>query len=94
MQIAETAGGSEGQIGSEVLSRAGKLLQFLNAHPGETWKLSDIRDRLVEQGILEDDPVDTHGLQVSASRLYRTGRIERPTAGHYRVPADVGEAMA
>lgn len=93
IQIAENAGGNEEQVGPEVRSRAGKLLQFLKAHPGETWKLSDIRDRLVEEGILEDDPVDTHGLQVSASRLYRTGRIERPTPGHYRVPADAGEAM-
>jgi hypothetical protein len=70
------------------LSRAKKLIWFLSRNRGETWKLSEIRDRLVQEGVLADDPGDTHGLQVTASRLFRTGQIERPEEGHYRLPAD------
>jgi hypothetical protein len=73
-------------------SRAEKLLWFLNRYKGETWKLSDIRDRLVEAGLLEDAPGETHGLQVTASRLFRTGRIERPMPAHYRLAADNKES--
>lgn len=70
------------------MSRAEKLLWFLGRYRGEAWRLSDIRERLVQDGLLGDTDADTHGLQVTASRLYRTGRLERPELGYYRLPAD------
>jgi len=76
------------------LSRSEKLLRFLNAHRGETWKLSDIRERLISEGLIEDSEADIHGLQVTASRLARGGRLERPGPGLYRLPIDNGEEEA
>ncbi|HXS34358.1 MAG TPA: hypothetical protein VN758_11360 [Solirubrobacterales bacterium] len=76
------------------LSRSEKLLRFLNARRGETWKLSDIRDRLIAEGLIEDSEADVHGLQVTASRLARGGRLERPGPGLYRMPIDNGEEEA
>jgi hypothetical protein len=74
-----------GDQSAKPVSRADKLIYFLSRHRGEQWKLSDIRDRLVEEGLLADTEADTHGLQVTASRLARTGRLERPSAGVYRL---------
>jgi hypothetical protein len=70
------------------LSRSEKLLRFLGAHRGETWKLSEIRDRLIAEGLIEDNEADIHGLQVTASRLARGGRLDRPGPGLYRLPID------
>jgi hypothetical protein len=67
------------------VSRAEALLYFLDRYRGETWRLEDIRDKLVEEGLLEGTEADTHGLQVTASRLYRTGKLDRPSRGHYRL---------
>jgi hypothetical protein len=67
------------------VSRADKLIYFLSRYMGETWKLSDIGDWLVQEGLLEDTQAERHGLQVTASRLARTGKLERPRQGHYRL---------
>jgi hypothetical protein len=78
---------------TEKLSRADKLMYFLSRHRGEAWKLSDIRDQLVSDGILGDSEAETHGLQVTASRLARTQKLERPAPGVYRLaPIPVDEA--
>jgi hypothetical protein len=71
---------------ASTLSRADKLLVFLDRYRGETWRLSDIRDRMVEEGLIGNSEAETHGLQVSASRLARTGKLERPEPGRYRLP--------
>jgi hypothetical protein len=76
---------SEDRAAPVHLSRADKLMYFLSRYMGETWKLSDINDWLVQEGLLEDTEADRHGLQVTASRLARTGKLERPRQGHYRL---------
>jgi hypothetical protein len=74
-------------------TRADALLRLLAEDPDRTWKLSDLRVELVARGWLEDTREASASLQVTASKLTRAGRIERPGAGRYRA-AEPGEAAA
>jgi hypothetical protein len=74
-------------------TRADALLRLLGEDPDRTWKLSELRDELIARGWLEDTREASASLQVTASKLTRAGRIERPEAGHYRA-GEAAEAAA
>lgn len=77
-------------IGDTPGTRRAAIEIVMDAEPGRTWKLSDLRQALVARGWLGADDDEYHRLQVTASRMTQRKQLVRPTQGHYRLPY-VGE---
>lgn len=58
----------------------------MKTDPGRAWKLSAIRDALIQRKWLADTEEDYHRVQVAVSRMFRRNHLERPEIGHYRLP--------
>jgi len=61
------------------------VLRLLAEAPGRSWKLSDIRDVLIQRRWLEDSEKARHALQVTVLNMAKRGDIEKPRKGIYRV---------
>lgn len=61
------------------------VLRLLSEAPGRSWKLSDIRDVLIQRRWLEDTDKARHALQVTVLNMAKRGDIEKPRKGIYRV---------
>lgn len=54
---------------------------------GEAWTTPEIRQALIEQGAMEDSEAQAHTLQVTLSRLFRRGELDRVRQGTYKLSA-------
>ena len=61
------------------------VLNLLEQDPGRTFALSEIRDRLITDGLLEDSDKARHALDVTLSNMRRRGEVTRVRKGFYRL---------
>ena len=60
------------------------ILDTIIQDPARAWKLSEIRDAMVDHGWLtQDDPSGAHRVQMVASNMVRRGELVRPEFGYY-----------
>lgn len=79
----------------KITPRRAAIIEILSGQPNRAFKLSEIKQRLVQRGLMEDTPRETHSLQVMAQKMLKKGELERPRDGYYRIRRDSGvEASA
>ena len=59
------------------------VTRLLAERPSYSWKLSEIRDALVERGWLEDSEKARHALQVVILKMAKSGEVGKPDTGIY-----------
>jgi hypothetical protein len=70
------------------------MLIVMAEQPARTWKLSDIRDVMVDRGWLQPGEKGTHQIQNTAWKLKSRGDVVSPRNAYYRITSRGLEAVA
>jgi hypothetical protein len=94
-----TRGGLRAVTEGRLPTKPEAVLAFLAEHPRTTFRLSEVRDALIQRGWMEDTRQARHALEVAALNLAKRGAVQRVQKGLYRLgasngPHDSGSASA
>jgi len=72
---------------AELPSKRDVVLALLERDESREFSIVEIRESMIEGGLLEDTPKARHALEATISNMVKRGEIERPHRGHYRLAA-------
>jgi hypothetical protein len=83
--LSGTKGGLRAVTEGRVPTKPEAVLAFLAEQPRTTFRLSEIRDALMQRGWMEDTRQARHALEVAALNLAKRGAVQRVQKGLYRL---------
>jgi len=61
------------------------VLNLLERDEYHEFRLAEIRDHLIEGGLMEDTPRARHALEMTVVNMTKRGELERPRKGFYKI---------
>jgi hypothetical protein len=76
-------------------SKRDAVVTLLERDPYREFAASEIRDKLIEDGLLEDSKKARHALEMTLSNMVKRGEAVRPRKGFYKLsPSQGGTSVA
>jgi hypothetical protein len=76
------------QEGGPKLSVRQSILMVMKEEPSRNWKVADLRNTLIERGLMEDTKRDRHNFDVSLGTLFKKRDVTRIAKATYALSHD------